>query len=69
GKVSLIALGSTTHAFDANQRFMWLDFATTSGGLAVRAPAGRTLAPPGWYMLFILDGNDVPSKAKVVRLR
>ncbi|MDQ3136329.1 MAG: DUF1929 domain-containing protein [Gemmatimonadota bacterium] len=68
-KVSFIALGSTTHAFDANQRFMWLDFTTTTGGISVKAPASRNLAPPGYYMLFTLNGNGVPSKARIIRLR
>jgi galactose oxidase len=68
-KVSLIALGSTTHAFDMNQRFMWLDFTVASGGITVKAPSSRNLAPPGFYMLFILNANDVPSKGKITRLR
>ncbi|HUR95901.1 MAG TPA: galactose oxidase-like domain-containing protein [Gemmatimonadales bacterium] len=68
-KVSLIALGSTTHAFDANQRFSWLTFTATSGGVSVRAPSDRNLAPPGYYMLFILNASDVPSKARIIRLR
>ena len=68
-KVSFIALGSTTHAFDMNQRFMWLDFTVAAGGITVKAPSSRNLAPPGFYMLFILNANDVPSKGKVIRLR
>lgn len=68
-KVSFVALGSTTHAFDANQRFTWLNFTTTSDGISVTAPASRNLAPPGFYMLFTLNGNDVPSKARIIRLR
>jgi hypothetical protein len=68
-KVSFIALGSVTHAFDMNQRFMWLTFTKSSGALSVKAPASRTTAPPGYYMLFILNSNGVPSKAKIVQLR
>jgi hypothetical protein len=68
GKVSLIALGSVTHAFDMNQRFMWLTFTKTSSGLQVQAPGDRNTAPPGYYMLFILNSNGVPSKAKIVKL-
>ena len=68
-KVSFVALGSVTHAFDANQRFMWLNFTTTSGGITVQAPASRNLAPPGFYMLFTLNANNVPSKARIMRLR
>jgi galactose oxidase len=66
-KVSLIALGSATHAFDSNQRFLWLTFTRTSTALSVKAPT-KNLAPPGYYMLFILNGNDVPSVGKMIRL-
>jgi PKD repeat protein len=65
-KVSLIRLGSVTHAFDMNQRFQWLSFAAGDGVLTVSAPTSRERTPPGHYMLFILDGNGVPSVAKIV---
>ena len=68
-KVSLIALGSVTHAFDMNQRFTWLTFSKTASGLTIQAPTNRNTAPPGYYMLFILTSNGVPSKARIIRLR
>jgi len=67
-KVSFIAIGSVTHAFDMNQRFMWLSFTKASGALTVQAPGSRNIAPPGYYMLFILNSSSVPSKARIVRL-
>jgi hypothetical protein len=67
--VSLISLSSVTHAFDANQRFMWLNFSRTSTSVNVKLPALKPLAPPGYYMLFILNGNGVPSVGKMLRLR
>jgi hypothetical protein len=66
-QVSLISLPSVTHAFDHNQRFNRLTFSRVTGGLNVVAPSAN-LAPPGPYMLFILQGNDVPSVAKIVRI-
>ena len=68
-KVSLIAIGSATHAFDFNQRFMWLTFTRTGTGLSVKMPTLKNLAPPGYYMLFILNGSGVPSVGRIVRLR
>jgi hypothetical protein len=68
-KVSLINLGSVTHAFDMGQRFMWLTFSRTLSGLTVKAPTNRNIAPPGYYMLFILTSTGVPSKARIIRLR
>ena len=67
-KVSLVAIGSATHAFDSNQRFMWLSFTRTSTALSVKLPSSKIQAPPGYYMLFILDGNDVPSVGRFIRL-
>ena len=66
--MSLIRPGATTHGFDENQRFLNLSFQTVPGGIAVQAPANGNLAPPGYYMLFILNGNGVPSVARFVRL-
>jgi hypothetical protein len=68
-KVSLIALGSVTHAMDQGQRFMWLDFTRAADGLRVSVPGSRNDAPPGWYMLFVLNGSDVPSVAHMIRLQ
>jgi len=66
--VSLIRLGAVTHAFDENQRFQRLAFTADAAGLIVTAPSARNRAPPGHYMLFILNGSDVPSVAKIVRI-
>ncbi|MDQ3810242.1 MAG: DUF1929 domain-containing protein [Chloroflexota bacterium] len=67
-KVTLVRLGSVTHAFDMNQRFNRLAFTPTAGGLTVTAPASRNLAPPGHYLLFILNGTGVPSMARIVKI-
>lgn len=67
-KVSLIAIGSTTHAFDSNQRFLWLSFTRTSTAVSVKMPATKILAPPGYYMLFLLNDSDVPSVGRIIRL-
>jgi hypothetical protein len=66
--VSLVRLGSTTHAINMNQRFNALSFSVAEGGINVRAPESRNLAPPGHYLLFILNGNGVPSRGKFIRL-
>jgi hypothetical protein len=63
-----IRLPSVTHGFDQNQRLNHLAFSQTDGGLVVTAPADPNLAPPGHYMLFILNQDGVPSVAKMIRL-
>jgi len=67
-KVTWIRLGSVTHAFDMNQRIISLSFSQAAGGLNVVSPPNPNLAPPGHYLLFILNANGVPSIAKIVQL-
>jgi len=67
-RVSLIRLGSVTHAFDMNQRFQWLSFVRQDQRLTISAPTSRNRTPPGHYMLFVLNGNGVPSAAKIINL-
>ena len=45
-----------------------LRLAQESASLNVPAPAGANLAPPGHYMLFILNGNGVPSLAEIIQI-
>jgi PKD repeat protein len=67
-KVSLIRLGSVTHAFDMNQRLLWLGFTRQAGALTISAPAIGAHAPPGHYMLFLVNQNGVPSVGRIVKV-
>jgi hypothetical protein len=67
-RVTLVRLSSVTHAFDQSQRFVELSFRRAAGGLTVFAPDSRFSAPPGPYLLAILNQADVPSVAKIVRI-
>ena len=67
-KVSLIRLGTVTHHFNSGQRYLSLSFQAVPGGLTVTAPANGNLAPPGYYMLFILNSNGVPSIAPLIQV-
>lgn len=67
-KVTLIRLPSVTHAFNQNQRLNVLQFAQGTGALDITAPANGNLAPPGHYMLFLVNGNGVPSVGSIVQL-
>jgi galactose oxidase len=44
-------------------------FARSAGGLTVTAPASAAIAPPGHYMLFLLDADGIPSVARIIRMR
>jgi hypothetical protein len=66
--VVLIKPGSDTHAYDMEQRLLGLTFTATSGALTVNAPPNSNLAPPGYYMLFVLNQAGVPSVARFVQV-
>jgi hypothetical protein len=66
-KVALVRLSNVTHAFNQNQRFLPLAFTPGTGALTVTAPATSNLAPPGYYWLFLVDTNGVPSVAAPVQ--
>ncbi|MFL5355266.1 galactose oxidase-like domain-containing protein [Archangium sp.] len=67
-KVTLIAIGSVTHAFDENQRLLTLGFTRGSTGVTITAPANNNLAPPGFYLLFLVNDAGVPSIGRMVRI-
>jgi len=68
-KTVIIRCSSTTHNNNMDQRYVNLminDVSTNS--LKIQSPKNSTWAPPGYYMLFILDNNRIPSVAKIFRL-
>jgi galactose oxidase len=67
-KVTLIAPGSVTHAFDEHQRLLTLRFSKSPGGLTIEAPESNTLAPVGYHQLFLVNGAGVPSVGRMVRI-
>jgi hypothetical protein len=66
--VVLMRLAAVTHGFDQNQRRVPLTFTLNANGLEVQSPANANLAPPGHYMLFIVNNLGVPSVASIMRL-
>ncbi len=64
----LVRPGSSTHSFDFDQRLVGMSFIAGSGSLTVTAPPNSNIAPPGYYMLFLINNNGVPSVATFVLL-
>ena len=50
------------------QRSQTLAFAPTANGLAVAIPGNANLLPRGYYMLFILNDDGVPSISKIINI-
>jgi hypothetical protein len=67
--VVLIRAGSVTHAFDMDQRLVEVPFVPNYLKLVATLPANRNLAPPGFYLLFILNTEGVPSVGELVQVR
>lgn len=70
-KVVLVRPMAVTHQLDTEQRVIPLQFTQSGTTLNVTAPDGvhpHPVAPRGYYMLFILNGDGVPSKAEFVYL-
>jgi hypothetical protein len=64
---TLIRLSSVTHAFNQSQLIYPLTFTPSgTGAVAATAPANANLAPPGPYMLFLLNAKGVPSLGRMV---
>ena len=68
-EVALMRPGSTTHSNNMDQRRVRLPVLERRGGtVRVTAPTELSVAPRGFYMLFVLNHFGVPSVAKFVRL-
>ncbi|TFZ03084.1 DUF1929 domain-containing protein [Ramlibacter henchirensis] len=67
-KVTLIRLSTVTHAFNMDQRLNVLPFTAGTGALDITAPLNANLAPPGFYMLFLIDANGAPSVGNILQL-
>jgi Domain of unknown function (DUF1929)/PKD domain/Bacterial Ig domain len=66
--VVLVKPGSDTHSFDMEQRVVGLKFTRTSGALTVTSPPNSNIAPPGYYMLFLLNSSGVTSIASFLQV-
>ena len=60
--------GAATHNFDMDARYLALNFTDQGTHLDVTSPLDGRLAPPGYYLLFLINTAGVPSVAEFVRL-
>jgi hypothetical protein len=66
--VTVIRAASVTHQIDTDQRSVPLTFTSSGGSLAAKSPASAALAPPGYYLLFIVNKTGVPSVAPWLKI-
>jgi hypothetical protein len=71
-KVVLVRPMAITHQTDSEQRVVQLPFVVTGATqVTATAPNGwhpHALSPRGWYMVFLVDNQGVPSEAKFIHL-
>lgn len=68
-EVVLMSPGAVTHGFNMNQRYVGCTITgTTAMKVNATAPADGTIAPPGYYLLFLVDDDRIPSEGKWIRL-
>jgi hypothetical protein len=66
--IALMRCGSSTHSFNPDQRHVGLTIkARAANSLTLEAPPDGFVAPPGYYMLFLLK-DGVPSVSSFVRV-
>ena len=66
--ISLIKPGSVTHSTSFDQRFLDLEYTRSGQTLHVKAPTSAAHAPPGDYMMFVVNSAGVPSVASWVHI-
>ena len=68
GKAALVRLGAVTHSVNMEQRYVPLSFSPNSATITATSPQNANIAPPGYYMLFLIGTDGVPSVSKMVRI-
>jgi len=65
----LMRPGATTHSSDSEQRLVDVPLqVTATNAVELQLPSEPTLAPPGWYLLFVATAAGVPSEGQWVHL-
>ena len=64
----LMRPGAPTHTTDVEQRTIALTLQREGSSLRLGVPPQKTIVPPGYYMLFLVNAQGVPSVAHWVRV-
>ena len=68
-RFSLVKMSSTTHAVNTDARFSWVQTQDNGDGTYTLTPNGNVnVLIPGYWMLFGLNADGVPSSAHVVKV-
>jgi hypothetical protein len=67
-RVTLTRSSSNTHSFNMDQRFIELSFNQSGQTLSVDTPTSSLMAPPGFYLLSVIDTAGVVSESKIIQI-
>lgn len=65
----LVRPSAVTHVTDVEQRSVDLPYTITKTGIDIQVPENPNLLPPGWYMAFVTDNQNLPSTAYWVQVK
>ena len=65
---TMVRVSSITHSVNTDQRYIKLDAVKEdAGSYTLQAPTAN-IAPPGYWMLFAINAEGVPSVASMINL-
>ena len=68
-KFNLIRMSTVTHSINTDQRLIPLEYVDLgNGNYSLQMPENGNIAPPGYYMLFAMNDQGVPSEAKMIQI-
>ena len=67
-RAALVRPGAVTHANNMSQQVIELPLTAQAGGLGLRSPLDATVAPPGYYMLFVQNAAGAMSVGRWVHI-
>ncbi|MEM9483527.1 MAG: galactose oxidase early set domain-containing protein [Cyanobacteria bacterium P01_F01_bin.116] len=68
-KFNLVRMSAITHGVNTGQRFLAVDFVDNDNdNYTLTTPENSNVAPPGYYMLFAMNDQGVPSEAQLIQI-
>jgi hypothetical protein len=68
-RLAIVRCGSSTHSFNGDERYIGLADVTHDGDLCKGSLLRNGTAVPGYYLLFAINDEGVPSAGKFIRVR
>lgn len=67
-RATLIKTSAVTHSFNMEQRFFDLAMSSSGNTVTVDLPESPNSATPGNYLVYLIDGNGVPSEGHILTI-